>query len=55
VEEYYIKTAQKHLRKVAETKQRDWDERIPQFLLAYRASIQETTGTILPAWCLGGS
>ena len=37
-----------HLRKVASTYKWDWDERLPIFLLAYRASIHETTG-VTPA------
>jgi 2-iminoacetate synthase ThiH len=40
----YVKTLKEHLRKVVPTHQRDWDERLPIFLLAYRASIHETTG-----------
>jgi len=41
--ERYVKTIEEHLRKVVSTHQRDWDERIPIFLLAYRASTHETT------------
>jgi hypothetical protein len=33
-----------HLRKVVLMHQRDWDERLPIFLLAYRALTDETTG-----------
>jgi hypothetical protein len=43
-----VKTVEEHLRKVVYTHQRDWDERLPIFLLAYRASTHETTG-MMPA------
>jgi len=33
----YVKTIEEHLRKVVSTYQRDWDERLPIFLLAYGA------------------
>ena len=46
--ECYVKTIEEHLRKVVSTHQRDWDERLPIFLLAYRASTHETTG-VTPA------
>jgi hypothetical protein len=42
--ERYVKTIEEHLRKVVSTYQRDWDERLPIFLLAYRASTHDTTG-----------
>jgi hypothetical protein len=42
--ERYMKTIEEHLRKVVSTHQRDWDERVPIFLLAYRASTHDTTG-----------
>jgi transposase InsO family protein len=42
--ERYIKTIEEHLRKVVAPHQRDCDERLPLFLLAYRASTHETTG-----------
>jgi len=35
--ERYEKTNEEHLRKVVSTHQRDWDERLSIFLLAYRA------------------
>jgi hypothetical protein len=38
--ERYIKTIEEHLRKVVASHQRDWDERLHLFLLAYRASTQ---------------
>jgi hypothetical protein len=42
--ERYVKTIEEHLRKVVSTHQRNWDERLPIFLLAYRASTHDTTG-----------
>jgi hypothetical protein len=42
--ERYVKTIEEHLRKVVSTHQRDWDERLPIFLLVYRASTHDTTG-----------
>jgi transposase len=33
--ECYVKTTEEHLRKVVSTHQWDWDERLPNFLLAY--------------------
>jgi hypothetical protein len=42
--ERYIKTIEEHLRKVVASRQRDWDEGLPLFLLAYRASTRDTTG-----------
>jgi hypothetical protein len=42
--ERYIKTIEEHLRKVVASHQRDWDESLPLFLLAYRASTHDTTG-----------
>jgi hypothetical protein len=44
----YVKTIVEHLRKVVFDHQRDWDESLPIFLLAYRASTHETTG-VTPA------
>jgi hypothetical protein len=46
--ERYVKTVEEHLRKVVSTHQGDWDERLPSFLLAYRASTHKTTG-VTPA------
>jgi transposase InsO family protein len=46
--ERYVKTIEKHLRKVVSSNQRDWDERMLLFLLAYRASTHETT-SVTPA------
>jgi hypothetical protein len=42
--ERYIKTIEEHLRKVVAPHQRDWDGRLPLFLLAYRAASHDTTG-----------
>jgi transposase InsO family protein len=39
-----VKTIEEHLRKVFASNQRDWDEKLPLFLLAYRASTHDTTG-----------
>jgi hypothetical protein len=41
-------TIEEHLRKVVSTHQWDWDERLPIFLLAYRASTHETT-SVMPS------
>jgi hypothetical protein len=38
----YIKTVEEHLRKVVASYQRDWDERLRLFLLAYWASTHDT-------------
>jgi hypothetical protein len=38
MEEKYIKMAKEHPQKVMETQKRDWDIRLPIFLLAYRTS-----------------
>jgi hypothetical protein len=35
--ERYVKTVEEHLRKVVSIHQWDWDDRLPIFLLAYRA------------------
>ncbi|UYV63183.1 K02A2.6-like [Cordylochernes scorpioides] len=42
--ERFNKTMEEHLSKVVEQHQRDWDVRLPPFLMAYRAAIHETTG-----------
>ena len=44
----YVKTIEELLRKVVSTHQRNWNERLSLFLLAYRASTHETTG-VTPA------
>jgi hypothetical protein len=43
--EHFIKTVKEHLRKVVASHQRYWDERLPLFLLAYRASTHNTMGS----------
>ncbi|UYV70389.1 K02A2.6-like [Cordylochernes scorpioides] len=42
--ERFNKNMVEHLSKVVEQNQRDWDRRLPLFLMAYRAAIHETTG-----------
>jgi hypothetical protein len=42
--ERYNKTIKEHLRKVVAPHQRTWDERLPLFLLDYRAASHDTTG-----------
>jgi hypothetical protein len=42
--ECYVKTIEQHMGKVVCNHQRDWDDRLPIFLLAYRAATHETTG-----------
>ncbi|UYV85033.1 hypothetical protein LAZ67_X004344, partial [Cordylochernes scorpioides] len=42
--ESFNKTMEEHLSKVVEQHQRDWDVKLPPFLMAYRAAIHETTG-----------
>jgi hypothetical protein len=49
-----VKTVEEHMRKVVSNHQRDWDERLPIFLLAYRASTHESTG-VMPANMVFGS
>jgi hypothetical protein len=44
--ERHMKTTDEHLKKVASIHQRDWNERLPIFLLAYQASTHETTGMV---------
>jgi hypothetical protein len=46
--ERYMKTIAEKFTKGVSSYQRDWDERIPLFLLAYQASTHETTG-VTPA------
>jgi hypothetical protein len=41
--ERYVKTIEEHLRKIVTSNQKDWDEKLPLFLLAYRASTHDTT------------
>jgi hypothetical protein len=49
-----MKTVVGHLRKVVSGHQRDWDERLPIFLLVYQASTIETTG-LTPASMVFGT
>jgi hypothetical protein len=49
--ERYVKTVEKHLRTVNLTNQKDWNDRLPIFLLAYRAPTHKAT--CQPACCLG--
>jgi hypothetical protein len=42
--ERYIKTFEEHLRKVVASHEREWDEKLPLFLLAYSATTHVTTG-----------
>jgi hypothetical protein len=51
--ERYIKTIKEHLRKDVTSHQRDWDERLHLFLLAYRESTHDTTG-LTPASLISG-
>jgi hypothetical protein len=45
--ERYMKTIEERLRKVVVPHQRDWDEGLPLFLLAYRAASHDTTDLTL--------
>jgi hypothetical protein len=38
-----MKTVEEHLRKVNASHQRDWDARLPIFLMAYKAFTHDTT------------
>jgi hypothetical protein len=51
--ECYDKTIEEHLRKVVISNQRDWDEKLLLFLLAYRASTHDTTGLTLTSLVFG--
>jgi hypothetical protein len=51
--EWYIKTVEEHLQKVVASNLKDWDAMLPLFLLAYRASMHDTTG-FTPASLLFG-
>jgi hypothetical protein len=52
--ERYIKTVEEHLRKVVASHQREWDARLPIFLLAYRASTHDTLGLTPASLMFGG-
>jgi hypothetical protein len=43
--ERHVQAVEEHLRKVFLVHQRDWDERLPIFLLACKASMHEATST----------
>jgi hypothetical protein len=49
--ERYSKTIEKHLRKFVASQQRDWNARLPIFLLVYRAFIHDTAGLITAVQC----
>jgi hypothetical protein len=51
--EQYMKTFKEHLRKVISSHQSNWDDRLPPFLLAYRASTHKTKGTTPTSMVLG--
>lgn len=51
--ERFNKTIEEHLTKVVEKHQRDWDEHLPLFLMAYRSAVHNTTG-LTPARILFG-
>lgn len=42
--ERFNQTMEKHLCKMVDEHQRDWDQHLPLFLMAYRAAIHDTTG-----------
>ena len=52
--ERFNRTLEEHLRKVVDSGQRDWDEHIPKFLLAYRSAIHDSTSRT-PAKVLFGN
>jgi hypothetical protein len=49
----YVMMVKEHLRKVVLMYQRDWDERLPIFLLAYQASTHWTPGMMLTSMMFG--
>jgi len=51
--ERFNRTLEEHLSKVVDIHQKDWDQHIPSFLLAYRSAIHDTTG-FTPARVLFG-
>ena len=51
--ERFNRTLEEHLSKVVDVHQKDWDQHIPSFLLAYRSAIHDTTG-FTPARVLFG-
>ena len=52
--ERFNRTLEEHLRKVVDSGQRDWDEHISKFLLAYRSAIHDSTSRT-PAKVLFGN
>jgi hypothetical protein len=52
--ERYNETVEDHLRKVFVSHQRNWDPKLPIFLLAYRVSTHDSTG-LTPASLVAGS
>jgi hypothetical protein len=51
--ECYIKIVEEHLQNAVALHQRDWDARLPFFLLVYRASIHDTMGLTLTSLMFG--
>jgi hypothetical protein len=47
------KAAEENLRKVVLKHQRDWDQRLHLFMLAYRVSTQEITGMAIASMVIG--
>jgi predicted aspartyl protease len=47
--ERFNQTLERHLAKLVDSHQKDWDEYIPLFLLAYRTAVHEST-TVTPAY-----
>lgn len=43
--ERFNQTIERHLAKLVDTHQKDWDKRIPLFLLSYRTAVHESTKT----------
>ena len=41
--ERFNRTVEEYLRKVVSEQQKDWDEHIPRFLLAYRSAVHDST------------
>jgi hypothetical protein len=51
--ECYIRMVEEHLQKIVTSRQRDWDSRLPIFLLAYRAPTHDTMGLTLASLVFG--
>ena len=41
--EWFNRTLEEYLRKAVSEQQKDWDEHIPRFLLAYRSAVHDST------------